>query len=260
MQGFADVHCHLCAGLDDGPRTADDALEMCRIAWSEGTRHIAATAHQNESWPEVTPERIRDSARTLAGQLAELEVPLAVHPTAEVMIWDGLEEAWDRGELLSVADGGKYLLVELPGGLFLELGPLIDALRERGLTPILAHPERHPELLHGGTALERWIEQGCLVQVSSGSLTGELAPRDVKLLRQWAERGQVHLIGSDGHSVHRRPPKLAAAFGLLTQWVGPAAAREICVTNGLAVFRGEPVAAPQPAPRPAPGWLGRFFS
>jgi protein-tyrosine phosphatase len=260
MQGFADVHCHLCAGLDDGPRTADDALEMCQIAWGEGTRMVAATAHQNESWPDVTPERIRDAAAALAAQLAELEVPLEVFPTAEVMVWAGLEEAWDRGELLSVADGGKYLLIELPGGLFLDLASMIVALRERGLIPILAHPERHPELLHAPGVMQRWIELGCLAQVSSGSLTGEIAPRDVKVLRQWAERGHIHLIGSDGHSVRRRPPKLAAAHRVLTEWIGPAAARRICVTNGAAVFRGEPIEPVRPA-RPAPrrGWLSRFF-
>ena len=238
MQGYADVHCHLCAGLDDGPRTPDDALEMCHLAWGEGTRMVAATAHQNESWPEVTPaftQRARRVPRPGAGGspppafsvgrivsrpmslgivfvaayvLAELEVPLEIFPTAEVMVWAGLEEAWDRGELLSVADGGKYLLIELPGGLFLDLSSLIVALRERGLTPILVHPERHPELLHSPGVMQRWIELGCLAQVSSGSLTGEIAPRDVKVLRQWAERGHIHLIGSDGHSVRRRPARL----------------------------------------------------
>ena len=55
---LVDVHCHLCAGLDDGPRTLDEAVEMCRIAHGEGVHWIAATAHQNETWPGVTPAGI----------------------------------------------------------------------------------------------------------------------------------------------------------------------------------------------------------
>ncbi len=66
------MHCHLLAGLDDGPRTEEDAVEMCRIAYADGTRIIAAGAHQNEKYPAVTPERIR----VAAGRLAVLLAPL----------------------------------------------------------------------------------------------------------------------------------------------------------------------------------------
>ena len=66
MLPLVDMHCHLLAGLDDGPRTADDALEMCRIAHAEGTRMVAALAHQNERWNGVTPDIIRGAAQQLA--------------------------------------------------------------------------------------------------------------------------------------------------------------------------------------------------
>ena len=59
MIPLVDIHCHLLAGLDDGPRTDEDALEMCRIAYEDGTRIIAAGAHQNEHYPENTADRIR---------------------------------------------------------------------------------------------------------------------------------------------------------------------------------------------------------
>ncbi len=59
MIPLIDIHCHLLAGLDDGPATQEEALAMCRLAYAEGTRMAAATAHQNDHWPDVTPERIR---------------------------------------------------------------------------------------------------------------------------------------------------------------------------------------------------------
>lgn len=59
MIPLIDMHCHLLAGLDDGPPTDEEALEMCRLACAEGTHMAAATAHQNDHWPDVTPERIR---------------------------------------------------------------------------------------------------------------------------------------------------------------------------------------------------------
>jgi protein-tyrosine phosphatase len=56
MIPLVDIHCHLLAGLDDGPRTPEDALEMCRIAYADGIRIIAAGAHQNDHYPENTPD------------------------------------------------------------------------------------------------------------------------------------------------------------------------------------------------------------
>src|SRR4051794_14260321 len=138
MIPLVDMHCHLLAGVDDGPRTDEEALEMCRIACAEGISVSAALAHQNDRWESVTPQLIRDRARQIADSLRAARVPLAVFPCAEVMVHPGIETAWRQGDLLSVADRGKYLLVELPHGLFLDLRETIRGLRRAGVQPILA--------------------------------------------------------------------------------------------------------------------------
>src|SRR5439155_24222049 len=129
MLPLVDMHCHLLAGLDDGPRTPDDALEMCRIAYAEGTRTVAALAHQNERWANVTPDVIRAAVERLAAALREAGVALGVFPCAEVMAHPDLETLWAAGRLLSVADRGQYLLVEMPHQLFVDLRPIVRALR-----------------------------------------------------------------------------------------------------------------------------------
>ena len=45
MIPLVDMHCHLLAGLDDGPRSQEEAVAMCRMAYEEGIRMVAATAH-----------------------------------------------------------------------------------------------------------------------------------------------------------------------------------------------------------------------
>ena len=93
MIPLVDLHVHLLAGLDDGPRSEEDALRMCADAYDEGVRMMAATAHQNERYP-VTPAQIREAAARLAQALRERNLPMTVFPNAEVMAHPDLEEAW----------------------------------------------------------------------------------------------------------------------------------------------------------------------
>jgi protein-tyrosine phosphatase len=238
MPPLVDLHCHLLAGLDDGPRTWEDSLAMCRIAAAEGVCATAALAHQNERWA-VAPEEIRTATGELARRLDQAGVPLAVYPAAEVMAAPDLPEAWAAGRLLSVGDHGRYLLVEMPHRIYVDLGPTARGLRELGPRLILAHPERHPELLHDAGRLEGLIRAGCLVQVSAGSVTNPTDGDTARALRDWFRRGCVHFLGSDGHSPRTRRPLLAAAATRVREWAGPAAAERVCGLNALAVLRGE---------------------
>jgi protein-tyrosine phosphatase len=239
MGPLVDMHCHLLAGLDDGPRTPEDVLEMCRIAHGEGTRMVAALAHQNERWSEVTPELIRKGVERLTVALRQAGLELDVFPTAEVTAHPETETLWDQGKLLSVADRKAYLLVEMPHQLFVNLQPMARELGQRGVRIILAHPERQPELLHENGAIERLIRSGCLVQVSSASVTDPKTAADRRALKSWFRRGCVHLLGSDGHSPRKRQPLMAAAYREICDWIGVAAADRVCGSNGATILHGQ---------------------
>jgi protein-tyrosine phosphatase len=248
MTPLVDLHCHLLAGVDDGPRTLDEAIAMCRIAWEQGTRVIAATAHINQQWPDSTPENIVAKTRQLAGRLREIRLPINVHPSAEVAVRPGLDSAWSRGELLGVAGRDSYVLIEMPWGVFVDIRDTITRLRARGVRAILAHPERHDELLHEPGAIETLIELGALVQVTSGGIAEPPDARFGAAIRRWVERGVIHLVGSDGHSIDRRPPEIASAYHRIAAWSGRESADRLCSLNGLAVIEGRPLRLPAPRP------------
>src|SRR5439155_25928665 len=162
------------------------------------------------------------------------------------------------GDLIGIAGGNAYLLLEMPHDLVVELADTVRNLRRAGVRPILAHPERHEELLHEPGRLEPLIEAGCLVQVCSGSLTQPASSRAGKALKDWFRRGMVHLLGSDGHSLHRRPPTMRDAYRCICRLVGSAMADRIASTNGLSVLQGRPlrVVPPQPQGR---RWFSRLW-
>ena len=45
MSGFVDVHSHVVPSGDDGARTIEDGLELCRLALEAGTEILFATPH-----------------------------------------------------------------------------------------------------------------------------------------------------------------------------------------------------------------------
>ena len=258
MIPLVDMHCHLLGGLDDGPRTEEDAVAMCRIAYAEGVRLAAATAHQNDRWPEVTPERIRDACQRLAQKLRENDIAIDVFPCAEIMVQLDCEEAWERQAYLTVGDRGKYVLVEMPHDIFVDITALATWFGERGIRPILAHPERHPELLHDAGRVEALIECGCLIQVSTSSVTDARKPEDHRALKNWFRRGIVHVVGSDAHSVNNRPPRMAKAYEKVAEWCGTPLADRVFSTNGMAVAYGLPLQVHRPRPR-RKSWLPKLW-
>lgn len=259
MSALVDMHVHLLAGLDDGPKTMHDALQMARMLCGEGATHSVALAHQNEEYPLNTPQRIRSATSEFVNALRDAAVPLEVHATSEVMAHPEIVSDWKAGNLMSVADRGQWMLIEFPHNLFIDLKPIVRDLRGLGVRVILAHAERTPEMLHEPGLIEDMIRMGCLVQVSSGSVTSPGHPKDEKALKDWFKRGIVHLLGSDGHSTGRRAPRLAAAAQIIQHWIGPSQADQVCGMNGLAILRGvaPPIIPPQPRTR---SWFTRLFA
>jgi protein-tyrosine phosphatase len=254
---LADVHVHLLAGLDDGPRDPGEAEAMCHMLVADGVAHATALAHQNPSWPDNTPERIRTAADSLKAMLAEKKIPLAVYPTAEVVLTSTLVEDWKAGKLVSVSDQKKYLLVEEPHKLFLDYRLAANELRGLGIRVIVAHAERYPELLHDPELTALWIKAGCLIQVSTQALAAPSA-YDEPALKEWATRGMIHLLGTDGHRTDFRPPRYAAGYRRLEKWVGAPAAERIGGIWGSAVLQGLPVNPPPPKEK-TKSWFTKLF-
>ncbi|HMO36444.1 MAG TPA: hypothetical protein PKA06_10410 [Gemmatales bacterium] len=263
MIPIADMHCHLLAGLDDGPRAQAEALEMCSMLAGQGVSSVHALAHQNEQYPEVTPERIREAIRLLQEEVRQKRIPVAIFPGSEVMVHPTVLQSVDAGQYLTIADGKKYLLIELPHGVFIDLREIVAGLMQRGIRPILAHPEQSQELLYSEVMAEELVRLGCLFQLSTGNVMMPMDRRAGNAIRNWVQRGMVHVIGSDGHSPKRRPPLLAQAAEVLAGWVTPLQANKICGLNGLAILQNVPlVIEPPTGPRTVfwfiKEWAGKF--
>ena len=66
----------------------------------------------------------------------------------------------------------SYILIELPSYISANCKDTLFQLRIRGYHPILAHPERHPDIIRRPKILIEMLAPEILVQITADSLVG----------------------------------------------------------------------------------------
>jgi protein-tyrosine phosphatase len=135
-----------------------------------------------------------------------------------------------------------YLLVEFNQfSIPLSMDQALHELHLAGLRPIITHPERNGILRAQPERLLKWVQLGCYVQITAGSLSGVFGPGAKENAWTWLGRGLVHFIASDAHNTARRPLKLRFAYDAVVDQFGEEKARALIVENPLAAFEGRPL-------------------
>jgi len=247
-----DLHSHLLPGLDDGAASLADSLEMARAAVEAGIAVVAATPHVRADYP-TEPRAMEEALAAVRTAVAEAGIPLEVLPGGELAL-DRLE-LLEPGELARFGLGGNphCLLLEFPyTGWPLGLGEQVFRLRTAGIRPVLAHPERNPEVQARPERLGSLIESGALVQVTAASLDGRLGRASRQAGLALLGLGFVHLLASDAHAPEVREIGMAAAAATVGS---DELARWLTVELPAALVAAGPL-PPRPAASRRRSWAG----
>jgi protein-tyrosine phosphatase len=169
------------------------------------------------------------------------DVPLTVLPGADVRIEEQLVERLLSGDVLTLGDHRRHVLLELPHELYLPLEPLIERLSRHNIAAILSHPERNQGILRRPEVLALLVEAGCLMQITAGSLCGSFGADCQQLAESMIGAGLVHFVATDGHGARSRRPLMSRAFERVSQLAGLDMAVELCSGNPARVAAGRPV-------------------
>jgi protein-tyrosine phosphatase len=236
-----DLHCHILDAIDDGARDADDSVGMARQAEEDGIEAVCATPHIRHDHDV----RIEELAGRVHGLNARLEQELiAVRILQGGEVAETAVEGLSEEELARVAlGGGNWILLEpAPGPLGDSLLRRVSHLHERGYRALIAHPERHlsADMFERMAAL---VGAGALIQATADFFLREQMA--VGMLAM-AERGLVHVLSSDAHTVLAgRPVRLSPALAKLREVELLAPHLEwIAETAPRAIVSGEPLEPP----------------
>ena len=233
-----DIHCHLLPEVDDGPKSWDVAVEMCRIAANDGITHAVATPHANDryAYDRVYLSSLLAQLQEKVGPSLRLSLGCDLH-----LSYENLERVLDQPHTYTIGET-NYLLVELSNfSVPIQLTDCFVRLGDRGLTPILTHPERNPILQQSPQRILEWAEQGCLMQVTASALTGYWGERAEIIARWLLERSAVHILASDAHDAKRRVPILSKARDVAEEIVGTEYAQALVEGNPGSIVNGQPI-------------------
>ena len=199
-----DLHVHLLPGLDDGPSSMEESIEMAALAYRDGTRIIAATPHNRDvvgrssiSHAKALVERLR---RELAARAIDVRILFGMENHLEM----DTPQQVDNGLALPI-EGSRLILVELPFELYpFHTEETLRKLIDRGLRPMIAHPERSEPIQRSPALMAGLVDMGVLGQLTAGSLDGSYGDAAREASNELLRRGLAHVIASDGHGARTR--------------------------------------------------------
>ena len=233
-----DIHCHILPDVDDGSESWEMTAAMCRMAAGDGITHIVATPHCDGHY-EYDRAHFTDMLATLS-EIADGRLTFSIGCDFHLSPYN-LQEAMDDPRPFAVGDT-QYLMIEFDHhGIPANAGEQLMAIISRGMVPIITHPERNAYLMKNLNTVLRFVEQGCLVQVTANALTGFWGPKSKKAAERLLQKNAVHVVASDAHDLTLRPPILSEARTRIAGLVGADTAEALVTYNPAAVVTGRRV-------------------
>jgi len=249
---MTDIHSHVVWDVDDGARSVEESVTMLEAARDSGTTDIVATPHANSKYtydPALVEERVRElTARTNGTP--------RIHRGCEFHLnFDNVDHLLAQPFTYTI-NGKQYLLIECPD---FHVGRHTDTVLRRlvdaGLTPIVAHPERNPVIRRELARLERWVDLGCVTQITALSILGGFGGSAKAACVRLLDRGLVHIVASDAHDPVCRHPRLDEAYRIVRSRWDEDIAEILFNDNPRAVVEGYSLAGGKLLSRqPAPRW------
>ena len=215
-----DLHTHLLHGIDDGADTLSDSLSLARAAVADGIRACAMTPHIHPGRYDNVKARIHTHVDAFRLALHDAGIPLQIFAGAEVRLGIESLEQILRGEVpfLGTVNGWHIMLLELPHDQ-VPVGSLqfVNKLVSMNIRPLIAHPERNKGIMANPSKVLPFVDAGCWLQLTGGSITGDFGETARKVAFKLLDDDLVHLVASDAHNLSSRPPHLSRARAAIAQ-------------------------------------------
>lgn len=221
---IVDMHNHVLYGLDDGPKTMEESLELIEQAQNQGIDFIVATSHLNHYQFDNNLEQMKQTYKILQKKIKENKLEIILILSHEIFLTIDFYHKYKVDELFPIdnENNSSKLLVELPSyELPYYFEEFILQTNQKGLSCIWAHPERNTEVQKNWKILYDYLDYNNFeIQITAGSLLGNYGRKVKKISWKMLKAGIVDYIASDAHDVVKRPFELTEVYELIGKKMG----------------------------------------
>ena len=213
---LCDLHTHILPGVDDGAPTMEYALQMLSNAVASDVQVLAVTPHCNDPYLwESSPASVL-KRQFLQLQQAAAHIPVQLVLGAEALADQDLLPQLQAGNIPTI-NGSRYLLTEFPFDTKgQEISAMLEKILDLGYIPLVAHPERYSAVCKNPGIVLPWLDMGCHLQLTGGSILGEYGKTVQKTAAVLLQQDLVACIASDAHGIHRRSNYLLDVYDHLS--------------------------------------------
>ena len=232
-----DMHSHIINGIDDGSKSIEMTINMLKKAEQSGTTDIIATPHFMRGRFEVEYNEVLKKVEELREISRENNIDINIYAGQEVYYSRKLLEYYND-KIIGTINNSKYMLIELPM-LEFNIEEVINTIYElqiRGITPIIAHPERYKQFIKKPSMINALIKEGMLFQLNAGSIAGDFGKDVKKTATKYLEHNIYSVIGSDAHRDRGRDTDMREALNILEE-----DKKEEFINNGRAILENKDV-------------------
>ena len=203
---------------------------MARFCAHDGITHIAATPHCHRHCRLLRRDILPHVAR-LNDELAAAGIALVVLPGSEIQVTDTAtyRREFEAGLYCHLGDGRAFTLLEVSWNA--ESYPpdapeLVAWLRQQGMTPIVAHPERHRYFAADPERLRALVEAGAWLQITVDSLLGNHGRHPKTFGKELLQVYPDAVLATDAHN-QQRCSGLSAGYTWVREHLGVQRAVEL---------------------------------
>lgn len=240
-----DMHNHTLFGVDDGPETIEESMELIKEAANRGVTHLIATPHFNKRNYHLNNDKVTVNFQLLKESLDKENINIELYLGSEVYMDSvGYASIIDNG--FNTLAGSNYLLVE-----FNELIPpsnmpeICYEITVNGYIPIIAHAERYEILYKDSKLLGEILDEGAHLQVNASPIVNKENKGRNKFAHYLLKNELVSFAASDVHNNTSRRFHLDEAYDAVCKLCGTFYADNIFKQNQLNIINNKKFDSPK---------------
>jgi protein-tyrosine phosphatase len=199
MSEWVDLHCHWLPGVDDGVQTLADAVALLTSLAGLGFQRVVATPHMRPGMFDNTAAELRAAFGRVQGELEAVNALPARDLASEHFFDDIVFQRLMSGEGLPYPGGAAVLLEFYDSSFPPRVDQLLAQLRRRGMTPVIAHPERYRVIWDRPSVLDRLLDAGAVALLDVAALVGKYGRQPQRCAERLLESESYHAACSDAH-------------------------------------------------------------